>query len=136
MVWDRSPCATAPMTRAVSLVGWTRSSIRALIEPIESFQSPLTSPRFARCFSFPSLPTDWRKRASSSAMPSFRSTTSLNASDSFPGNPVQSSGRRTEPSPFFNAVSADSNSLTSPADTASRARTFMTALRKEMTTVM
>src|SRR5207253_2048778 len=32
MVWDRSPWATAPITRAVSLVGWTRSLMSVLTE--------------------------------------------------------------------------------------------------------
>ena len=36
IVCDRSPWATAPMTRAVSLVGWTRSSIRSLTESTDS----------------------------------------------------------------------------------------------------
>ncbi len=44
MVWDRSPWATAPMTRAVSLVGWTRSPIRVLTEVSASSQEPLTAP--------------------------------------------------------------------------------------------
>src|SRR5579862_8505620 len=113
MVCDRSPWATAPITRAVSLVGWTRSPISALTEPIESFQNPRTSPSEARTLSLPSLPTRWRRCASSSAMRPFRSTTSLKVSASLPCMPVHSSGRRTVPSPCFSATSADRSCLAS-----------------------
>ena len=40
--FERSPLATVPITWAVSLVGWTRSSIRAFTEAIEAFQDPAT----------------------------------------------------------------------------------------------
>ena len=49
IVCDRSPRATAPMTRAVSLVGSARSPISALTESIEAAQAPVTSPSEARC---------------------------------------------------------------------------------------
>src|SRR6266446_5069519 len=41
IVWDRSPLATAPMTRAVSRVGCTRSLTKALTESIDSAHDPL-----------------------------------------------------------------------------------------------
>ena len=41
IVCDRSPRATAPMTRAVSLVGSARSAIRALTESIDAAQAPV-----------------------------------------------------------------------------------------------
>ena len=89
MVFDRSPCATAPITRAISLVGCTRSSISALTHSIDSPQKPRVSLSDARCLSLPSLPTTWRSRASSSAMVAFCSTTSLNASATLPATPGQ-----------------------------------------------
>ena len=39
--WDRSPLATAPMTRATSSVGWTRSPISELTEWTRSAQPPV-----------------------------------------------------------------------------------------------
>src|SRR5262247_909754 len=38
---ERSPCATAPITRAVSRVGWTRSSMRAFTETMHPSQEPV-----------------------------------------------------------------------------------------------
>ena len=37
MVWERSPLATAPITRATSAVGWTMSSISSLTERTRAF---------------------------------------------------------------------------------------------------
>src|SRR5689334_6756311 len=99
IVCERSPCATAPITRAVSDVGCTRSSISAFTQEIWSRQNPRTSLISARCLSLPSLPTFWRRRASSSAMRSLSSTTSLKVSASLPCMPVHSAGSRTELSP-------------------------------------
>jgi hypothetical protein len=50
--------------------------------------------------------------SNSCAMRSLRSITSLKASAIFPAVPFQSSGRRTEKSPFFNATNALSKSRT------------------------
>ena len=36
MVWDRSPFATAPITRATSVVGWTISLISELTKSMQS----------------------------------------------------------------------------------------------------
>src|SRR6202158_3687063 len=54
---DRSPLATAPMTRAVSRVGWTRSLIRLLTDSTDADQAPRTSPSVARWVILPSVPT-------------------------------------------------------------------------------
>ena len=113
IVFDRSPWATAPITRAVSMVGWTRSSIRSLTDPTDSRQNPPTSPRESRWLSFPSLPTTRLRRASSSAIRSFCSTTSLKASATLPATPVQSGGRRTPVRPCLSAVSAPSSATIS-----------------------
>ena len=109
MLLDRSPCATAPITRATSLVGCTKSSIRALIDSIDSPQKPRFSFITARCFSLPSLPTICRSRASSPAIVAFCSTTSLNTSATLPATPVQCSGKRTWASPRRSCVSAASS---------------------------
>ena len=41
---ERSPLATAPMTRATSSVGWTRSPMSVLIDSIRSAQAPVAAP--------------------------------------------------------------------------------------------
>ena len=105
MLLLRSPCATAPITRATSLVGWTRSAIRELTESIERRQKPLGCGIAARSLMRPSLPTAWLRRASSSDIRVFCSTTSLNTSASLPCSPVQSAGS-VVPSPFLRAVNA------------------------------
>src|SRR5262249_41550920 len=53
---DRSPLATAPMTRAVSLVGWTRLVIRVLTFPTDFFPQPGTPPPVAPLHPPPSPP--------------------------------------------------------------------------------
>ena len=68
---------------------------------MDSAQEPLTSPSEARWVILPSLPTTRLSRSSSLAMRSFSSTTSLKVSATLPATPVQSTGRRTEKSPFF-----------------------------------
>src|SRR5579872_1579411 len=109
IVCDRSPCATAPMTRAVSLVGWTRSSISELTERADSSQKPLISDSGMRSESFPSLPATRRRRASSPAIRSLSSTTSLKASATLPSTPVHSIGSRTPDLPRLSDVSAESS---------------------------
>ncbi len=107
IVLDRSPWATAPITRAVSMVGWTRSSIRSLTDSSFSRQNPVTSPSASRWDSFPSLPTTRLRRASSAVSRSFNSTTSLKASATLPATPVQSCGRRIPARPCLRAVRAE-----------------------------
>ena len=108
IVCERSPCATAPITRAVSLVGCTRSSIKPFTDAADSCQKPVTSPRTSRWLSLPSLPTTRLSRFISEAMRSFSSTTSLKASASFPSTPVHSEGSRTPGFPFFRSIKASS----------------------------
>ena len=57
IVWERSPFATAPMTREVSTVGRMRSAMSVLTDRTEDAQEPWTSPRNARSEIRPSLPT-------------------------------------------------------------------------------
>ena len=104
---ERSPCATAPITRATSDVGCTRSAIRELIDSAESRQKPLALGTKARSLSLPSLPTTRDRRASSCDMRRFSATTSLKASATLPNTPVQSWGSCAEALPFLRSVSAD-----------------------------
>ena len=64
----RSPFATAPIVRATSVVGRTRSSSRVLIESTFSAHSPTAPGSVMRCFSRPSLPTVTLNRATSREM--------------------------------------------------------------------
>jgi hypothetical protein len=106
IVCDRSPLATAPMTRATSAVGCTMSSISSLTARMLVSQPPvafLTRPRWVI---LPSLPTTWLSRSSSSLIPSFRLTISLNRRHTSPSCPARSSGSRTAKSPFRKLRSA------------------------------
>ena len=113
MVCDRSPLATAPMTRAISVVGRTRSSIRVLTELTIVPQPPDTLAAVARCSSRPSRPTVWLTLAISWAIRPLFSIISFSVSAILPSRPVRSVGIRTEKSPFFRAVRAASNILRS-----------------------
>ncbi len=113
--WERSPLATAPMTRDISLVGLTSSSIRVLTDSIIRDQEPVNSTKRARWLIFPSFATAWCKRSSSMAISSFISTTSLKVSAILPAVPIHSTGRRTEKSPFFKAIMVFRSWLTSNA---------------------
>ncbi len=50
---ERSPLATAPMTRAVSCVGETRSSMSEFTDPMQSTQPPVISAADALCVILP-----------------------------------------------------------------------------------
>src|SRR5438477_441665 len=104
MVWERSPFATAPITRATSVEGWTRSPMRLLTESTHSDHCPKLPPRDARCWILPSFPTELLTRASSRAIFSLSSRTSLRVSTIFPDRPVVSTVIRTEKLPLLNAV--------------------------------
>ncbi len=78
--WVRSPFATAPITRAISVDGCIRSVIRPLTPSIIEDHAPPTLPRLARWLIFPSFPTPRLIRSSSIAMRSLRSITSFRAS--------------------------------------------------------
>ena len=69
MVWPRSPLATAPMTRATSTVGCTRSPTREFTESMHSLQQPLAAGRWQRSRIWPSLPTTLATRSSSRVKP-------------------------------------------------------------------
>src|SRR5437016_2847996 len=68
MACERSPLATAPITRAISFVGRTRSLTSELTDSIMPDQSPLLLPSEARWVSLPSLPTTLLTRSSSLAV--------------------------------------------------------------------
>ena len=103
MVCDRSPLATALMTRAISLLGRTRSSIRSLMESRVDAHAPPASPRATR-FAGPSLPTWWPSVRNSRSRRWLDSITSLTALAILPAVPVQVEGRRAEKSPRLTAV--------------------------------
>ena len=75
----RSPSATAPITRATSIVGRTRSSTSALIESIEAPQDPVASSSRARSVIRPSRPMIRPIRTSSAVSAALRSARRLNA---------------------------------------------------------
>src|SRR5437660_8835291 len=76
MLWDRSPLATAPITRAASLVGCTRLATSEFTFVTESAQAPETGPTDARSVIFPCCPIARRRRSSSED----RKSTRLNSS--------------------------------------------------------
>ena len=88
IVCDRSPFATAPITRAVSLVGWTRSPMSVLTDSMPSAQPPVAFPIEARWVILPALPTASPMRWISPAVRSFSATMSLSASAILPAIPV------------------------------------------------
>ena len=95
----RSPSATAPMTRCISLVGRTRSSIRLLTDSTLPDQLWVHPPSTTRCESLPCLPTTWLTRANSAPSAWLAMITSLRPSATLPATPVHSSGMRAEKSP-------------------------------------
>ena len=103
---DRSPLATAPMTRAISCVGWVRSATSVLTLSTQVPQLPDAVARRARWLTLPSLPMAMLRRPTSLTSDSFISTTSLNAAAISPSSPCSSSGSRTEKSPVRNWRSA------------------------------
>ncbi len=99
MLCDRSPLATAPMTRDTSAVGWTMSSISSLTERIALSQPPRAFFTRPRWLILPSLPTTLERRSNSWVISSLRETTSLKRAAISPSTPSTSSGRRTLNSP-------------------------------------
>src|SRR5207248_3316309 len=103
----RPPSATATSTRATSVVGCTRSAIRALIEAMEVFHEPATSPRVARSAMRPSRPTTLSRRTISVVSPWLRATTSLNVLAISAIRPLpRVNGSRTSNSPRCAAIRA------------------------------
>ncbi len=113
MVCDRSPLATAPITRAISVVGRTRSSIRVLTELMMVAQPPTTLGTEARCVKRPSRPTTRDTSVTALTIFSLVSMMSLSVSAIFPEMPVRSDGMRAVKSPFFRAIKVASSSLAS-----------------------
>ncbi len=77
---ERSPSATATITRAISVVGRPRSSIRLLIASIPSPHCPSYASASSRSVTRPSRPTTREMRISSRLRRPSRASTSLNAS--------------------------------------------------------
>src|SRR5258708_5403234 len=103
IVCDRSPRATAPMTRAISLFGRSRSSMRSLTDSSVVAQAPPASPSAARLI-WPSLPTRLPSLCSTRSNCWLDSMTSLSAEATLPADPVQLAGRRAVKSPRLTAV--------------------------------
>ena len=122
MFCDKSPFATAPITRAISVVGRTRSSIRALTELIIVAQPPATVGGVARCSRRPSWPTMRLTLTISCAILSEFSMMSLSVSAILPFMPVRSDGSRTEKSPRRSATSAVTSWRESSTSSAARSR--------------
>ena len=114
MVTSRSPWATDSIVRVTSVVGHSRSSIKALTEFSISPQEPAASPSRRRWRVRPSLPTTCPTRSSWSAKRWLVETISLKVSAILPIRPVASLDMRTEKSPMRMACRARSNSLRSP----------------------
>ena len=98
MCWDRSPSATATMTRAISVVGRPRSSMSELTARCPSAHEPSRPSSSRRSVSRPSRPTIRLIRRRSRCCRSCNDTTSLKASATSPGRPARR-GRRTRRSP-------------------------------------
>ena len=102
---ERSPFATAPITRPTSTVGCDRSSTSELIASMRSAQLPTASPICKRSPIRPSSPTCRRNRCRLELNRSMRVDMPFNRSATLPSSPVQSDGSRTEKSPSCNASS-------------------------------
>src|SRR5206468_4446260 len=100
MTWVRSPLATPPMVRVISLMGQTRSEMSELTDSSMRRHAPPAGEKAARCRILPSRPTARLTRSSSPAMVWLASMMSLKASAILPSMPAQSDGRRTEKSPL------------------------------------
>jgi hypothetical protein len=115
---ERSPSATASITRATSVVGRTRSSISELIDSTDSSQVPPTGPSEARSVMRPSRPITRPIRCSSRAMRTFWSTRSLKAPCSSPTTPPRRVERRCVKSPSRAAIRASRRGSSRRASTA------------------
>ena len=97
--WFRSPSATATITRATSVVGRTRSSIRPLTESIAVDQAPPAPCRRARSVMRPSRPMISATRTSSASSAALRAAIWLYADSRRPTSSLRRAGRRTLKSP-------------------------------------
>ncbi len=114
MCWDRSPSATATITRAISVVGRPRSSISELTARWPSAQEPSSPSSSRRSVSRPSRPTTRLIRRRSRCCRSWSATTSLNASATSPAAPARR-GSRTLRSPPRTRRRASASSLSMAA---------------------
>ena len=113
MLWERSPFATAPMTRATSAVGCTRSDTSPFAESTQAAQAPRALGSAARCDVCPCLPTLSLSRPSSRESPPFSSMISFSTSATLPASPVRATGMRTPKSPFRTAMRVSSSTASS-----------------------
>ena len=105
MVWERSPLATEPITRATSVDGCTNSPIRLFTDSTHCAHPPDAHPRLARSLILPSFPTALLIRSNSMARRWLNLKMSFIVSTILPAMPVWSTGSRTEKSPSRNAMS-------------------------------
>ena len=119
MVLDRSPLATAPITRAISVVGWIMSPTSVLMLSMQVSHPPDALFNLARWLMRPSLPMATLSRLTSVVRFWFNSTTSLKAAAISPSMPVRSSGSRTEKSPLRSCRKAISRTFGSNASAVS-----------------
>ena len=117
MVCDRSPFATAPITRLTSAVGCTMSSISSFTAESVCSQPPRPPRMRPRWLILPSLPTTIDRRWTSFVMSSLRPTISLKSAAISASMPLLSSLSRTEKSPRRNARSAFKSSRRSDVST-------------------
>jgi hypothetical protein len=96
---ERSPLATALITRATSLVGATRSVTSELSAPALSAQPPVMPSSETRAVMSPFRPTISLMRLSSLVIRSFREATSLNADTMSAMSGSRDLGNRTAKSP-------------------------------------
>ena len=108
--WERSPLATAAMTREISVVGRTRSSIIALTDSTVSFHVPSTVPSETRSVMRPSRPMMRATRASSLAWRALIAMSSLVRCWMSPITSRRRARRRTLKSPSRAAVRTRSSS--------------------------
>ncbi len=107
---ERSPLATAAMTREISVVGRTRSSIIALTDSTVSFHVPSTVPSETRSVMRPSRPMIRLTRASSLAWRALSAISSLQRCWMSPITSRRRARRRTLKSPSRAAVRTRSSS--------------------------
>ncbi len=129
MVTERSPLATAVMTRATSVEGCTTSPIRVLRESTQAAQPPPWLPRLARRLMRPSLPTELEIRANSRVIFSFSSTISFSVSAILASTPLPSNCTRAEKSPRRKADKTFKSSRLSSASDAGTLRELMLSPR-------
>ena len=115
---ERSPSATAPITRATSVVGRTRSSMRALSASTLVPHAPPAPASSTRSVMRPSRPMILPTRTSSRDIWSLRSSRPLSASATSVASPLCRGLRREEKSPSRAARNALSRSARSASSNA------------------